>query len=357
MPSKTLQMPTTTTDSTDAALPLRPHLLEYAAAESPIRAFSTEREGGYSLGAYGEFNVNPFCGDQPDHVQRNKQLLCEALRLQAPERLLLPHQVHGTAVYAVAASFFSHNAEAQSRLLDGVDAVMTNQKGICVGVSTADCVPLLIYDPEHATVCAVHSGWRGTVAHIAVRAINAMTARYGSRPSQLRVVIGPAISQAAFEVGDEVYDAFARAQFDMSMIARRQVALACRQAQGESHILQDRSSIAQDDSRTMQEGNRILQASDSNAQELCRSMQASNRIIQADGGIAQESCRQAQDEQTKKWHIDLFAANTALLLAAGLELRHIRVSGICTYANVHRFFSTRRLGTKSGRIYSGIMLK
>jgi len=147
-------------------------------------------------------------------------------------------------------------------------------------VSTADCIPLLLYDPRHHAVCAIHAGWRGTVARIAEKAASAMTETYGTQPSDLVAQIGPGISLDSFEVGQEVYDAFAAAGFNMPTISKRYA----------------------------------------------------------------------------KWHIDLPECNRQQLIASGLRADRITLSGICTYKACDTFFSARRLGIDSGRIFTGILI-
>jgi YfiH family protein len=127
------------------------------------------------------------------------------------ENILLPHQVHGTRVAFVAGG----------ENLEGYDALVTQQARLCICVSTADCIPILLYDAETKSVAAVHAGWRGTAARIVEKVIAEMTARLGTRPSALRAVIGPGISLEAFEVGDEVYEQFSNNGFDMEQIALR----------------------------------------------------------------------------------------------------------------------------------------
>lgn len=200
-----------------------PQLTYYALGEG-ITAFSTTRHGGYSSGSYGEFNVNRYCGDSQEAIARNRALLCDKLGI-ADDRLLMPHQVHGTDMRQITRKFLSAPADWQAARLDGVDAVMTNVPGVCIGVSTADCIPIIIYDPIHQAVCTVHAGWRGTVERIAADTLLPMLCEYGSKPEQLQVVIGPGISMEAFEVGDEVYDAFAKARFPMEDVARRMAAM------------------------------------------------------------------------------------------------------------------------------------
>ena len=86
-------------------------------------------------------------------------------------------------------------------------------------VSTADCVPVLLYDAAREVVAAVHAGWRGTVGKIASHTLQAMREKYGTQAADVHAIIGPCISLDAFEVGIEVYDAFAQVGFDMEQVA------------------------------------------------------------------------------------------------------------------------------------------
>lgn len=262
-----------------------PHLLSYPLGHE-VMAFSTQRQGGASEGNFAEFNINPYCGDAPQHIRDNCQALCRQLGI-ATNRLIMPHQVHGTTIRAIRSDFVNLSTEQQNALLEGVDALITNERSLCIGVSTADCIPILLYDATHQAIAAIHAGWRGTVQRIAQLAVRQMKSTFGTHPATLQAVIGPGISLDAFEVGDEVYQQFAAAQFNMSTLARRFPA----------------------------EGN------------------------------------------TEKWHIDLWACNCEQLTAEGVPLENIQVAGICTYLHSDHFFSARRLGIRSGRIYSGILLR
>lgn len=178
-----------------------------------VTAFSSTRQGGFSKGSYGEFNINRYCGDSLEAISSNRALLCQLLGID-DDRLLMPHQVHATEIAAV-------DETSQESQLEGVDALMTNVRGLCIGVSTADCIPVLLYDKVHRAVSAIHAGWRGTVKRIAEKAVAQMTAVYGSRPADMIAQIGPGIRVESFEVGDEVYEAFAAAGFAMETISRR----------------------------------------------------------------------------------------------------------------------------------------
>lgn len=185
-----------------------------------ITAFSTTRHGGVSKGAYASFNANHYCGDEPENVAKNRTLLCERLGIDE-ERLIVPHQTHKTVTRIIDEEFLALSAEKQKEALEGVDAVCTNQKDVCVCVSTADCIPILLYDETCGVISAVHAGWRGTVARIVEENIKVMENTYGIKAENLKAIIGPGISLDAFEVGDEVFKAFREAGFDMEKIAKR----------------------------------------------------------------------------------------------------------------------------------------
>lgn len=196
---------------------MTPELHYYHIAEN-VTAFSTTRHGGYSQGNYGELNVNLYCGDHPEAIAKNRKLLCKALAV-AEDRLVMPHQVHDTGVSQIGKTFFLLSEDIRKQVLEGIDALITNMRHICIGVSTADCIPIIIYDPEHHAAGVVHSGWRGTVANITGRVVTSMQRAYQSNPEMLKAVIGPGISLKNFEVGDEVYEAFRAAGFPMERIA------------------------------------------------------------------------------------------------------------------------------------------
>ena len=185
-----------------------------------VTAFSTTRKGGYSEGPYGQFNINCYCGDEPTAIQKNRAALCELLGID-DSRLLMPHQVHQTKVAVIDEAYLKRPHTDCLQLLEGVDALMTDVRGVCIGVSTADCIPVLLYDEEHHAVCAVHAGWRGTVKRIVQQAVLRMADTYGTRPASLVAQIGPGISLDSFEVGDEVYETFQHEGFQMSTISRK----------------------------------------------------------------------------------------------------------------------------------------
>ncbi len=185
-----------------------------------IQTFVTTRYGGCSRGTYSSFNCSPYCGDDPACVADNTKMLLTLLG-GYPFPLILPHQVHDTVVRCIDTDFLHLNPDEQCTALEGVDALITDSSSCALCVSTADCLPVFFYDSVHRAVGMVHSGWRGTVGHIALCTLRAMQETYGTSPQEVRVAFGPCISQTAFEVGDEVYEAFASESFPMERIAVR----------------------------------------------------------------------------------------------------------------------------------------
>lgn len=112
------------------------------------------------------------------------------------ENLILPVQTHSDRVYSVEGRVKDP--------IDSTDALVTNKTGVCLCVQTADCVPILLYDPKCKVIAAVHAGWRGTVAGIVLKTIQRMVSDYGTNPKDLRAVIGPSICGRVYEVGEDV---------------------------------------------------------------------------------------------------------------------------------------------------------
>jgi YfiH family protein len=112
-----------------------------------------------------------------------------------PWRLVMLKQIHSDQVERV---------DGGRGYLGEGDALVTDRPGVLIGVRTADCVPILIADPERHAVAAVHAGWRGTVAGIAAKAVSWLTTEYGSRPEDLHAAFGPCIGPCCYQVGPDV---------------------------------------------------------------------------------------------------------------------------------------------------------
>ncbi|MCR5076777.1 MAG: peptidoglycan editing factor PgeF [Prevotella sp.] len=194
-------------------------VLHYYPMPDGVVAFSTTRHGGVSKGKLATLNINPYRGDDAASVAANLRAVAAEIGTRA-DRVVRLHQIHETHCLQVTDAFFRLPAAGQSGQEEGKDAVVTDCRNVCIGVHTADCVPVLFYDPVHHAIGAAHAGWRGTVKRIVQHTVQRMAACYGTDAKDLKVVIGPAISEKNFEVGQEVYDAFAAAGFPMDRIAR-----------------------------------------------------------------------------------------------------------------------------------------
>lgn len=182
--------------------------------------FTTTRHGGVSRNNYSSFNLSLFSDDNEVDVLRNREILTGELGVSS-DLFFVPFQTHEDKIKIIEASFLSLPASDQLEQLHGYDALITNVKNICIGITTADCVPLLIYDPIKHVLAVIHAGWKGTALRIAAKTVLQMMNEFDCKASDLLVAIGPSISPLMFEVGDEVGDAFVSERFDLEIISFR----------------------------------------------------------------------------------------------------------------------------------------
>ena len=131
---------------------------------------------------------------------------------QLPYPVIQGHQVHERKVAVI------DRPDLTREDLEGYDAFLTNLPGVAIGVRTADCVPVLLYDPVRRVVAAVHAGWKGTVLRISQKALEVMAVKFGVAADSIKAVIGPAIGPDSFQVGLEVAEKFKEAGFPMDDI-------------------------------------------------------------------------------------------------------------------------------------------
>ena len=229
---------------------------------------------------YSQWNLCDYTGDDALRVLDSRMQFCQQLGIDL-DHLVMPRQTHSTNIKVLDNAFLEESIEAQDSELEGVDALVTTLPGVCIGVNTADCVPIVLVDGEAGVIAVAHAGWRGTVGRIASSVVKEMC-RQGASVDRIQVAMGPSICQDCFEVGDEVVQAFKNAHFDMDAIVKR-------------------------------------------------------------------------NDETGKAHIDLRAANSAVLVAAGISVGNIAVSQHCSRCEHDRFFSARRLGINSGRTFTAIL--
>ena len=176
--------------------------LEYLTAEgiSAPHCFTT-RLGGVSEGYLRSLNLGMSRGDNPENVRKNYAILGEALGFD-PQKAVLSRQVHSNIVLPVGEGDWGAGLYAQP--LPDCDGLVTNTPGTALVVFTADCTPILLWDPVTGAVGAAHAGWRGTASGIAAKTVEAMGACFGSRPEDIRAAIGPNIGACHFETGADV---------------------------------------------------------------------------------------------------------------------------------------------------------
>lgn len=144
-------------------------------------------------------------GDAAADVVRNREAVARALNWP-PEAWTCAEQVHGARVHAVTAGERGRGRAVREDALADADALITNEPNILLASLYADCVPLYFYDPVQHVVGLAHAGWKGTVQEIAKHTVEAMAQRFGSRPSDVAAVIGPAIGACCYEVDGPVID-------------------------------------------------------------------------------------------------------------------------------------------------------
>ncbi len=129
--------------------------------------------------------------------------------------VIYPHQTHTDKILTISSDFFKMSEIEKKKALEGIDSIISNIKDVTMGISTADCIPVIVYDPKHHAAAAIHAGWKGTLLRIVSKTIKEMHKVFDTNPSECSAVIGPGISQDSFEVGQEVVDAFTEAGFNM----------------------------------------------------------------------------------------------------------------------------------------------
>lgn len=167
-------------------------------------AFST-RLGGISKGYLSEMNLGWNQGDTRENVCKNYHLFCQGIGVD-PKKLVFSDQIHETTVEYVTEADCAE-AELQKKLV-GVDGLYTDQCGIILATSYADCVPLFFADPVKRIIASSHSGWRGTVGQIGMRTIEQMRMRFDCHPKDIIALIGPSICQTCYEVSGDVAEQF-----------------------------------------------------------------------------------------------------------------------------------------------------
>lgn len=191
------------------------NLLKYDILKDVKHCFTT-RTGGVSIGAQSSLNLSFSREASRENVCKNYRICADNLCVDFNKMIGVP-QKHTANVFVVnddnIGSTITGNIPSDFNI--GYDAMITNIPGITLCTIHADCVPVLIYDPEKKAIAAIHSGWRGTAKKISLNTIQKMIDYYNSNPAELKIVIGPSIGIDSFETDVDVIDAFSES-FNMS---------------------------------------------------------------------------------------------------------------------------------------------
>jgi len=226
--------------------------------------------------------------DTRDRVLKNRRDFFAALKA-SKMRVIALRQIHSDIVQVVNSS----NSEPSADAVKG-DALITNEPGLLLVVQTADCVPILLADKKRRAIAAIHAGWRGTLQRIAEKALGRMQMEFGTRPEDVIAALGPGIGQCCFEVGPEVVAEFA-AKFP----------------EASEWFKGPFDSLARGDN-------------DPNWLPWLTMRPPGHQLPEP------------------RAHLDLIAANRAILTEAGVPTANISSSGFCTACRTDLFFSYRR---------------
>lgn len=257
--------------------------------------FST-RLGGVSEGIYSSMNLSFSQGDNYDTVYDNHCIFSKALNASLEESVY-SHQTHTTNVMKVTKEHAGMGF-VRPRNFENIDGLVTNEPGLTLVTSYADCVPLYFVDVKNRAIGLSHSGWRGTVNNIAKNTIELMKAEYGTDPSDVVAFIGPSICRDCFEVDMDVASVF--------LDTYRESGLVTTDEADVTYIVSKNPYIEQNDEQI--------------------------------------------DEQStgEKYLVNLQAANCYNMMQAGVPDENIHITDICTCCNPHILFSHRASKGKRG---------
>lgn len=168
-------------------------------------AIFTTREGGFSQKSYGELNLGLHVGDDEKRVLANRRLL-EPIVGKPLSQFTFCQQVHGSEIALVDDKNAGCGGQSLEAAIPNCDGLLTAE-AIPLLTLYADCVPLWIYDPQKRAGGVIHAGWRGTVAGIALEAVEQMKHHFGSQPGNLLAALGPSIGPCCYSVGEDVVGA------------------------------------------------------------------------------------------------------------------------------------------------------
>lgn len=176
---------------------------EMEQAGGVAHGFST-RLGGVSGGMWASLNLGVSRGDDPDHVRENYRRFFAAIGVQSPT-MAMSNQIHENHVRVITKA--DTKQDPYEKVSYEADGLVTDLPGVTLVIFSADCIPILYYDPVRQVVGAAHAGWRGTAADIAGAVVRKMEEVYGSQPQDILAAIGPGIGPRCFETHEDVPNA------------------------------------------------------------------------------------------------------------------------------------------------------
>ena len=286
------------------------------------------RAGGVSTGAFAACNLGRGVGDEPAHVEENRSRFAAAVGY-ADASLFEVHQVHGRAVHRV------HPGGDAAALRHEEGDGLVAPPGAAVGVRSADCVPVLLGDPETRCVAALHAGWRGTALGIVGQGVRALAELSGAPPARLVAALFPHIRVCCFEVSPEV----AATLLGVCWESRRLASRPGQARSGRRRTLEIRRVFR-----------RSADAQSGPAATEIRATSFPSRLLAAspDREVVRYAAEPGSASDPTP-HVALASILRAQLLAAGLAVDGIDDVPGCTRCNAEHFFSYRRDGQASGR--------
>jgi polyphenol oxidase len=267
--------------------------------------FST-RQGGVSRAycpedAPGELNLGFTEADDRKAVARNRALLTETVSGETSTPLVTLRQIHSNLVRVATAADAGRDRPLKA------DGIITAERGLLIGIQTADCIPVLVADRKRRVVAAFHAGWRGTVKRIVEIGVGRMRLEFGSRPQDLVAAIGPGVGPCCYAVGEEV-----QSEFDSQFAYSR---------------------------------------------ELFHEVYSADAVHNKYPMLFLTQCAPGHSPIGPSLHVDLTEANRRQLLDAGLSRRSIYLTGGCTNCETDLFFSHRASRGYAGRMMAVIGIK
>ncbi|HTC95729.1 MAG TPA: peptidoglycan editing factor PgeF [Terriglobales bacterium] len=266
-----------------------------------LHGWSTRQGGGSDIHGKGSLNLGFTAQDKKETILQNRRIFLESLGAQKNKKLfpfVTLRQIHSSYIHLVERPFSEPPAG---------DGMITNKRGLVLGIQTADCLPILIADPVNKAIGAFHAGWRGTLARIVEKGVGAMRMHFGSDPAWLLAAIGPGIGGCCYNVGAEVQAEF-ESQFDY-------------------------------------------------AQDLFHSVFESDPVRERYPLLFMTARAPGHSDLGPQLHLDLVKANRMQLVRAGLKEENISASKLCTACNVKLLFSYRAEHGKTGRMMAAIGIK